>query len=209
MKKIFFLIIILILLVCLCGVALIAPVVLFFLHIPPLPDLAETFQEQIDAFSAFSVVEQDEQTNETTTITFHSITITIVEEDINTLLYDHLSTKRSSFIMVEQVDSNISAETIYIEIDVHYGLFGFHVFDTTLFSEWMVRSSPEASIIELKPVDIHTSYAYTVNLVKVWNIMKRKELSDGWMMLPLASQLQIEDIILQENEIAISIASGL
>lgn len=188
---------------------MITPVVLFFLHIPPLPDLAETFQEQIDAFSVFSIIEQDKQTNETTTITFHSITITIVEEDINTLLYDHLSTKQSSFITIEQVDSNISTETIYTEIDAHYSLFGFHVFDTTLFSEWMVRTSPEAGIVELKPVDIHTSYAYTVNLVKLWNVMKRKELSDGWMMLPLASQLQIEDIILRENEIAISIASGL
>ena len=208
MKKFFLSILILILLVCLCGVVLIAPIVLFFLYIPPLPDLAGTFQEQIDAFSVFSVVEQDKQTNETTTITFHSITITILEEDINTLLYDHLSTKQSSFITIEQVDSDISAETIYIEIDAHYSFFGSQVFDTTLFSEWMVRTSPEAGIIELKPVDIHTNYAYTVNFVKVWNVMKRKELSDGWMILPFASQLQIEDIILRENEIAISIASA-
>ena len=209
MKKFFLLILILILLVCLCGAVLIAPVALFFLHISSLPGLAETSQEQFDAFAGFLVVEENGQTNDTTTIIFHTITITIAEEDLDTLLYDYLSTKQSGFIRIEQVDTDISAETIYIAIDANFGLFGFQVFETTLFSEWMMRSSPEVGTIELKPVDIHTSYAYTVNLVKLWNVMKRKELSEGWLTLPLTSQIQIEDIILQENEIAISIASGL
>ncbi len=173
-----------------------------------MPNKAETLQEQLDAFAVFSIVEQNGQTNETATMTFHSITVPIAEEDLNRLLYTHFSAKQGKFITIDQVDTDISTETIYAAIEIHYGLFGFQGFDAILFSEWMLRSSPGAGIIELKPVDIHTSYAYTVNLVKLWNVMKRKELSDGWMTLVLASSPEIEDIILQENKIAISIASG-
>jgi hypothetical protein len=213
MKKFLLLFLFLFLLLCLGGIVLTAPVVLLFTHVSSPQALAETLQDQLNAFSTFTIVEENGQTDDTS-LSKHSITLTITEKDMNRLLYNCVTAKKSPFITIEKVESDISAETIYVVIDFFYGLFGFQTSDS-IMSEWMVRVSPASSEsamtsrIEIKPVDIHTSYLYSVNFVELWNVVKRGKSFDGWLPLPLDPELQIEDIILWEDEIAVSIASGL
>ncbi len=213
MKKFFLFILSLILLLCLYGIVLVAPVALFFMYAPSSQVFAEALQTQLNTFSTFSIVEKNGEISDTSNTT-HSITLTITKEDLDTLLYNVLTAKQSRLITIERVESDISAETIHLAIESHYGLFGWRMFDMTLYSEWMVRRSAISfkpvipSIVEIKPIDIHTSYLHSVNFVELWNVLEKKEFSNGWIPLPLASELQIEDIILWEDEIAVSIASN-
>ena len=135
--------------------------------------------------------------------------MSITNENMRTMLHHALTKKQNTFIAVNDVDTEISPEMIYLAISSNYGLPGYRPYETTVFSEWMVRMSPrspgtaQTHMVEIKPVNIHTNHLYTVNLAKFWPYVTRTRVSDGWFRLPSFPLIQLEDIVLNEHAISI------
>lgn len=207
MKKALFIILVILVVY---VVILVAPVGVFLHQISSLEFSGDALHDQLSAISSISISEDPGETD--VVPTSQALTLTVTDENISTMLYNALIKQKRAFMAVEQVDTNISPEMIHLAISSRYGLFGYLPYETTVFSEWMVKVSPNpsdpdrTSVIEIKPVNIHTNHLYTVNFAKFWKYATKTDVSDGWFALPSSIQFQIQYLILKDHEISLSIA---
>ena len=209
MKKIFLVVFLMLLL---GGAILIAPVGIFFHHIYTLDLSEESFYEQLEMLSFFSFSEEAGGTDSPTDATSQVLMVTVSDENLGTMLQHALAKNPPSFISVNNVTTTISPEMIFLKISLQFGLFGYRLFETAVFSEWRARISQGASdayknpLIEIKPVDIHTNVFRRLNFAKFWKYATNTTTSDDWLALPsLSSHFDIQYVVLQDHEISISL----
>jgi hypothetical protein len=209
MKKILLVIFLMLLL---GGTILIAPFALFLHHIYTLDLSEESLYEQVEMLSFFSFSEEADGTDSSTAAEGQVFMITVTDEDLGTMLHHALAKNPSPLITVSNVTTTISPEMIFLEISLQFGLSGYQIFETAVFSEWRARISQGASdtyknpLIEIKPVDIHTTVLHTLNFARFWKYATQTETSDGWLALPsLSSHFDIQYVVLQDHEISISL----
>jgi hypothetical protein len=190
-------------------VFLAAPVGVFFWQFSSLEFSDEILQEQLNALSTLAVIEPS--SDEDNANSRQMLTVSVTEENAETMLYNALLKQQNGVITVNQVHMEISPEMIRLDLTFQLGLKDFLSFETTVFSEWMVEAFPREAekdgtkTIGIKPVDIHTSHLYTFNWGELWEPLTKTRVSDGWFLLPLDSQLRIHELSLQDQELSVSL----
>lgn len=197
---------------CLGGLVLVSPMLLLFEHISSLAGLAVHIQEQFDVLTDIMIVEDPIQLEESPTAIIHSLSVTIPEHDVSQMLDDSLTTQPARFLTVTDVMVEISTERMAIEIDVEYGFADRTVFATTVTSEWRLRAAPSLSAspvpntIEVKPLSIHAQYWPSVDWIPLWRLINRERLAHDWLALQFTTAFRLDDMTLQDHELALSIA---
>ena len=190
---------------------LIAPIGLLFYHMYTLDFSEESLYQQLHTLSLFSFSEEIASTDSTATTTSQTLTVTVTEENMSTMLHHAFAKNLPPFVTISNVTTTISPEMILLEVSLQFGLWQYRIFETTVFSEWLARVSQATSdanktrIIEIKPVTMHTNHLYTVNFSKFWRYATHTDISDGWLALSSTAQFGLQDLVLQEHKVFIGL----
>jgi hypothetical protein len=199
------------LLACLGGLVALSPVLLLFTHVPRLPGLSSPIQEDFEFLADLMIVESSDQVEEPVNI-IHSLTVTLPEEAVEQMLYESLHQKPGRLMAIRSVRTQISPDRMQVDLDVDYTLRGHVVFNTSFTSEWLLRTSPSLlaspmpSIVELAPLTIRASYWPSVEWTPLWEVMTGTRANNGWIALEFTSSFRLEDLNIEEGELALSIA---
>ncbi|MBD3305059.1 hypothetical protein GF339_01780 [candidate division KSB3 bacterium] len=206
MKTVLYLLILL-LLIAAIGLVFVAPAGLALFQLASLEFPGEAIHEQLQALTTFSIVEAANETE--AEHRRQVLTLTVTDENIQTMLANALSQQDSPFITITDVATIISPEALSLTLTAQYGLFGYGIFDATVFSEWavkMVEALPEGGNgVAMKPLNIHTDHLYTVNLARLWRYLAHTAKTDGWLLLPSIAPLQLEHLTLDDHQISFSV----
>ncbi len=211
----------LVLLICLVGLIAVSPVVLVFWHTAHLPGLSVSLQQDLEFLADLKIVEppdqssveSPDQSDEPINIV-HSLDVTMPDEAVEEILNETLDQYPGRFIRITSLTIRIVPDRILAHIDVDYILGGRIVFNTVFTSEWRLRTSPVLlaapmpNIVELSPLTIRAAYWPTVEWTPLWQIMTRQHAKNGWLPLEFTTPFRLEDLLLEDGELVLSIAPG-
>lgn len=186
---------------------LVAPVGIFFYSLHSLNFSEKTPAQELSALSLLVVIEEPAESQDETHATESQtqvVTFTIPDEEISAMFYDDLTARQLPGLTLDTVETTISPEMISLTISWHCQFFGYQFYEVTVLSEWLVRFS-EAKVIEVKPTNIHTNHLYSVDWVMAWEYVNRAEKPDGWLALTSFAHMNVQDIVLKDREVALTI----
>jgi len=191
---------------------LVAPVVIFLFHVSSLEFSEDIFREYLDTFSTLSVSENTENDSNSPN-SAHELTVIITEEQVSQMLHAALMKQTSSIVTVNSVHVEVSPEGSRMEISYLYGISGYWPFETTIFSDWLIRtplqspaSNTSVDILQIKPVNIHTNHLYSVDWAEFWPSVSRSKASEGWVNVRIGSGGYIRKFALQEHEFSLNLS---
>lgn len=188
---------------------LVAPVVVFVHYLADVPWSATVLQEHVSSLAGLSLVEASG-----TAAQAADVTLTIPEEVVEDVLAAQLTANRSEYLTIDTVEVEIAAEGMAVVVEARYGLYDWQIFETKLYASGTAQlrlttrdAVGTTGVFDLWPTDLHTNRLYSVNWVYVWQKVFKPDADDARITLPLSVPVHIEDIVLGEHELYVTIRS--
>lgn len=207
MKKFFRRLCILLLLISLLYVMfLAAPFALYFYSFQALNESEEAFALELYPLSGLIVLE-DSTTAETALVSNQTLTYALSDETLERMLSVYVTQRAIPGFVLSSLKVMIAPEMLSLRVSWQCELLGYRFYENTVFSEWQLRvaKAGEQKRIELKPKELHSNHLYSVNLAEYWEYSPWIDKPDGWFALDSTSQLDIQELVLRDGELSLTI----
>ncbi|GAK49108.1 hypothetical protein U14_00326 [Candidatus Moduliflexus flocculans] len=192
-----------ILVLCLVALIFASPVAVMWHQLASLSSICVFIEQEFAPFSDMAVSEESDGKDDAETQP-QIVTVTLPQDTLKVMVQKALSDHALPCMTIRDVKTVITPETISIQIASACELFGRQLYAIKTLSEWEVRDDAGVNI---RPTQIHSTVLRTINWASYWKYFAKRADDDGWQpFFPPNSSLAIQDILLQEREIAINFA---
>ncbi|MCP4404240.1 MAG: hypothetical protein GY801_43905 [bacterium] len=186
-----------------------APFGLFFYSFHALNESEDAIALELHPLSGLIVFEDTSTTAEAELVSNQTLTYALSDEILERKLSAYFAKRSIPGIVLESLTATIAPEMLSLQISWQCELLGYRFYKNTVFSEWGLRVARvgEVKRIEIKPSQLHSNHLYSVNLAEYWKYAPWVTRSDGWFALDSTSRLNIQELVLQDGEVALTLGA--
>jgi len=188
---------------CIAALIFASPIMVMWHQLGALAGIRGLIEQEFEPFSGMAVSEESDGKTDADAQP-QIVTVTLPQEALKSMIEQTLAEHALPCMTIRDVKTAITPETVSVQIASACELFGRQLFAIKTLSEWEVRGDAGVSI---RPAQIYSTVLSAVNWAAYWKYFAKNADADGWQpFFSSDSSLAIQDILLQEREIAINLA---
>ena len=184
---------------CLVALVFASPILVMWHQLGALAGIRVFIEQEFEPFSGMAVSEETDAAAQS-----QIVTVLLPQDALKAMITQALSERALPCMTIRDVKTAITPETVSIQVASVCEVFGRQVYAIKTLSEWEVRDD---SGVHIRPAQIYSTVWAAVDWAAYWKYLAADTDADGWKsFFPDDSPLAIQDILLQEREIAINLA---
>ena len=188
---------------CLIALVFASPILVMWHQLGALAGICAFIEQEFEPFSGMAVSEESAGKADAAAQS-QIVTVLLPQDALKAMIMQALSERALPCMTIRDVKTAITPETVSIQVASACEVFGRQVYAIKTLSEWEVRGD---SGVHIRPAQIYSTVWAAVDWAAYWKYLAADTDADGWKsFFPDDSPLAIQDILLQEREIAINLA---
>ncbi len=189
--------------VCLVALVFASPIAVMWHQLAAFAGIRVLIEQEFELFAGVELSEEGGGTPKEQAQS-QIVTVTLPQDALKTMIEQTLAEHALPCMTIREIKTAITPETISIQVASACELFGRQLYAIKTLSEWEVRGDAGVNI---RPAQIYSTVLTTINWAKYWKYLAKNADADGWQpFFSSDSSLAVQDILLQEREIAINLA---
>lgn len=187
---------------CLIALMFASPMFVMWHQIAALSEVRALIEQEFELFSGVTVSENGSETGKSEALP-QIVTVTLPQDALKSMILHALSDRALPCMIIRDVKTAITPETVSIQIASACEMFGRQLYAIKTLTEWEVRGDAGVNI---RPAQIRSTVLSSVDWATYWKYVAKTD-ADGWCpFFSSDTPLAVQDILLQEREIAINLA---